>query len=239
MEALIFAAGLGTRLGALGERTPKALLDVGGRTMLELAVHHLSTAGVRRVVVNVHHHGERIAEFVRNRDLGVEVELSWERDRPLETGGGLLHARDRFQGDGPIFLYNVDVLTDLDLTALREAHERGGGPATLAVQRRTSSRQLLLDEGGLFGRVDKGRGLRVEARAPRGRIRSRAFAGIHIVSRDFLQQITERGVFSILVPYLRLAGGGAFIQGVSVGGSYWLDVGTPERLREARAAFSS
>ncbi|MGH7449162.1 MAG: sugar phosphate nucleotidyltransferase, partial [Longimicrobiales bacterium] len=119
MDAMILAAGLGTRLGDLTRDTPKALLDVGGVPVIERVARRLIAAGTDHLIINVHHHAERIIEFVRSRDdFGVRVSFSLEQDAPLETGGGLLHASELFGRDGSFFLHNVDVLCDLDLAAM-------------------------------------------------------------------------------------------------------------------------
>lgn len=239
MDAMIFAAGLGTRLGEVGVATPKALLEVGGATMLEHVCRSLAAAGVDRVVVNVHHLADRIEAFVRTHDLGVEVLISREPERPLETGGGLVRARPLFRRDRPIFLHNVDVITDADLAAMRAAMVGSGALALLAVNERTSSRHLLFDEAGLFGRGDARDGTFLEARPRRGIARKYAFAGIHIIAPDLLDRITETGVFSVLVPYLRLAGAGARILPYPLGRARWLEVGSPERLEEARSILAT
>ncbi len=115
---MIFAAGLGTRLRPLTDETPKALVEVGGDPLLEHVATRLVEAGVERLVVNVHPFADRIRRFVRERaDFGVEVAISEEPERPLETGGGLRHARTLLRGEGPILLHNVDVLTDLPMEA--------------------------------------------------------------------------------------------------------------------------
>lgn len=127
MDALILAAGLGTRLGEIGRETPKALLEVGGRTMLEHVADRLVRAGVDRLVVNVHHHADQIAAFLAERDLGAEVALSPERERPLETGGALLHAAPLLRRDAPFFVHNVDVLCEAELGVLYREHLDAGG----------------------------------------------------------------------------------------------------------------
>lgn len=235
---MILAAGLGTRLGEMGRETPKALIDVAGRTLLERAAATLTEAGVDRLIVNVHHHAERIAEFIVATDLGAETVISVEEDRPLETGGGLLFARRLFRSGEPFFLYNVDILTDADLAAMHAAHGRSGALATLATGTRESSRRLLFDDDGLYGRVDDRRDLVLRAREPKGETRELAFGGIHVVSPAIFDLIEERGAFSILDPYLRLAGAGHRIDSWSIDGSLWMDVGTMERLERARRHFS-
>ncbi len=232
---MIFAAGLGTRLGAIGRSTPKALIEIGGRTMLEHTARRLVAAGARRIVVNVHHHADRIERFVAEHDLGVEVLVSREPDGPLETGGGLLHARDLFHRDDVLVLHNVDVLSDADLGPALDAHRRGDALATLAVNERETARYLLFDDRGLFGREDRRNGLRAEARPPRGQVRTFAFAGIHACSPRLLDLVTERGVFPILDVYLRLAGERQRIAPWLLPPGLWLEIGNLERLEAARA----
>lgn len=231
---MILAAGLGTRLGDIGRDTPKALIELGGATMLEHAARTLVGAGADRLIVNVHHHADRIRAFVDATDLGAEVVLSFEEDQPLETGGGLLKAAPLIRRDAPFFMYNVDILTDADLGAMLAAHSESGALATLATSSRHSTRRLLFDEQGLFGRVDDRRDLRIEARRPAGETIEFAFAGFHAISPALIDRITERGRFSILDPYLRLAGAGARIGSWSIDGRMWMDIGTPERLERAR-----
>jgi len=236
---MIFAAGLGTRLGAIGESTPKALVEVGGQTMLERTVRGLVEAGADRIIVNVHHHADRVARFVAEHDLGAEILVSREPERPLETGGGLLHARSFFRGNAPFVLHNVDVITDTDLRAMVAAHERNHPLATLAVKERETSRYLLFDDDGLFGREDRRHGTRFECRTPRGDVRTLAFAGIHVCSPQLLDHITERGVFPILEVYLRLAAERHAIEPWALTGSLWLEVGNLERLESARALLGA
>jgi NDP-sugar pyrophosphorylase family protein len=231
---MILAAGLGTRLGEIGRETPKALIPIGGATMLEHAARAVIGAGADRLVINAHHHADGIREFVRTTDLGADVALSIEADQPLETGGGLLHAAAHLRRDAPFFMYNVDILTDADLAAMYAAHGESGAVATLATSSRDSSRRLLFDEVGLYGRLDERHGLRIASREPVGAGIERAFAGIHVISPELLDLIEERGRFSILDPYLRLAAAGHRVASWSIDGRMWMDIGTPERLEAAR-----
>jgi NDP-sugar pyrophosphorylase family protein len=236
---MVFAAGLGERLKPLTDRLPKALVEVGGTTMLERTCRRLVAAGADRLIVNVCPFADEIDRFVRERrGFGAEVVLSREEGKPLETGGGLAHARALFRRDGPFLLHNVDVLTDLDLGALLAAHEASGALATLAVMERESARRLLFDDAGLLGRVDASKGLDLRARPPVGRVRELAFAGVHAASPALLDLVTERGAFSILDAYLRLAGEGRRILAHRVDGCAWVDVGRPEHLEAARRLAS-
>jgi NDP-sugar pyrophosphorylase family protein len=232
---MIFAAGRGTRLGALGESCPKALIEIAGQTMLERTVRSVAGAGADRIVVNVHHHADAIEHFIASHDLGVEIRVSREIERPLETGGGLLHARDLFRHGGPLLLHNVDVICEADLAQLCATLERTGALAVLAVQPRETQRYLLFDDAGLFGREDRRTGARTESRAPRGAVRALAFAGIHACAPGLLDRITERGVFPIVDVYLRLAGEGHSIQPWLVPEGAWMEIGNPERLADARS----
>jgi len=232
---MLLAAGLGTRLRPLTDHAPKALVDVGGLPILERVARRLIDAGADRLIVNLYHFGDQIRDYVAKRDgFGVEVLFSSEDPQPLETGGGLLQAAPLFRRDAPFFLHNADILTDLPLAEMYAAHRERDPLATLAVMERDSSRYLLFDDLGLFGRADEKKGIRLEARAPQGEVRRLAFGGVHVISPDLLDLFTESGAFSILDPYLRLAGEGRRILPFRIDGAYWSDIGKPEQLEEAR-----
>lgn len=240
MDALILAAGLGTRLRPLTDHTPKALIEVGGVPMIERVARRLIEAGARRLIVNTAHLAEKIEAYVRAREgFGVEAVFSREDPGPLETGGALLAARPHFRGDAPFFVHNADVLTDLPLGALYAAHAEAGDPlAVLAVAERPTERRLLFDGRGLLGRVDRVKEVEIRARAAEGPVRALPFAGVHVVSPRIFGLMTETGAFSILEPYLRLAAAGERILPFAVDGSRWIDIGRPEQLEAARALFA-
>ncbi len=146
MKAMIFAAGLGTRLAPITDTIPKALVDVGGKPMIQRVIENIKAAGISHIVVNVHYLAQQIVDFLRdNNNFGVDISISDESDLLLDTGGGLLKAAPLFEGDEPILVHNVDILTDLDFKAMEEAHNRTGALATLLVKDRTTSRYLLWD----------------------------------------------------------------------------------------------
>lgn len=250
MDGMILAAGLGTRLLPLTKGTPKALVAIGGVTLLERTLGRLVDAGCDRVVINLHHHAEMVSDFLAEHCAtgaqatgclgspclcsGAEVFLSLEPEGALETGGGLKRARNLFRGDRTILVHNVDVLSTIDLAAVAREHEASGALATLAVNRRPASRHLVFDESGLCGRIDTRTGIEEWARAPSDLQWRAGFTGIHALSPDILERLSEEGAFSIVRSYLRLAAEGARIEPFDVSGDRWMDVGTPERLDTAR-----
>lgn len=240
MDAMILAAGLGTRLRPLTDHTPKALIDVGGVPMIERVARRLIAAGADRLIVNTAHLGAQIEAYVRSRDgFGVEAVFSPEDPGPLETGGALLAARTLFRGDAPFFLHNADILSDVPLDEMYAAHHAAGDPlATVAVMERATTRKLLFDREGLLGRTDEGKGLDLRVRPAAGEVRAMPFAGIHVISPRIFGLLTERGAFSILDPYLRLAAAGERILPFRVDGYTWIDIGRPEQLEEARRRFA-
>jgi NDP-sugar pyrophosphorylase family protein len=244
MEAMILAAGAGTRLRPLTDRIPKALVEVGGRPLLGCVVLRLVEAGVTRIIVNTHYHDEQILAFLENNTpAGVDIAVSPEPDGPYDTGGGLFAAAHLFEKDGPFLLHNVDVISRIPLEKLRAAHlaERGRSEgnfiASLAVQTRDARRQLLFDELGLLGWENKGSDRAAEeshrVREPVGNLRRYSFTGIHVVEPGVFQLSDRVGSFSIITLYLELAAQGNIILPVDVSAHQWIDVGTPERLAEA------
>jgi NDP-sugar pyrophosphorylase family protein len=238
MKAMILAAGLGTRLRPLTDSRPKALVEVGGRTLLEITLARLREAGVTEVIINVHHHAQMVADYLRaNGNFGLPIEISREEDLLLDTGGGLKKAAQFFlEGlgslDQPFILHNVDVITNIDLKRIVRRHEEKGALTTLAVQKRDSSRQLLFDdEMTLCGRRIHGRPDEIARKAAVSQ--PWAFSGIHVISARLLKMICEEGVFSIIDVYLRLAAKGELILGFPADEYYWRDVGRLSDLKQA------
>lgn len=231
---MIFAAGLGTRLRPLTDEVPKALVPVAGVPMLERVAARLIDAGADRLIVNAHWLGDQVRAFVEARDgFGVETIVLLEPgDAPLETGGGLRNAAPLLRPGEPFFLHNVDVVTDVPLAALYAAHEASGALVSLAVQHRDASRALLFDDAGLCGHTDRA-GTPTMARPAVGEVEALGFTGIHVASPRLLELLEETGAFSIIWPYLRLAGAGQAVLPYRVDDARWVDIGTIDRLREA------
>ena len=237
MDAMILAAGLGSRLRPLTDHTPKALIEVGGAPMLDRVARRLIAAGADRLIVNTHHLAAQVEAFALASAArwGVEVRVSPEPEGALETGGALVAAAAHFRGDAPFFLHNADILSNLPLRALHVAHLTRGDPlATVAVMDRPTARRLLFDDAGLLGRIDESRGIDLRVREPVGAVVALPFAGVHVISPRIHGLLTERGAFSILDPYLRLAAAGERVLPFRVDGCTWLDIGRPAQLEEAR-----
>jgi len=241
MDAMILAAGLGTRLRPLTDTIPKALVEIEGITMLERVAHRLIAAGATRLIVNAHAHAEQIGRFIEEREgFGVETYVSDESDCLLDTGGALLKAAHLFRRDGVFLLHNADILTNLDLRALLVAHHNAGDPlATLFTMHRESTRYLAFDAQGLYASGNAATETERTARSPRGAIERLGFGGVHAISTRIFDMIEERGVFSIIPLYLRLAGLGERILPYTSDAAIWFDIGSMEKLERARAALAT
>lgn len=188
MRAMIFAAGLGTRLKPLTDTMPKALVPVGGQPLLAHVIRKLADAGYSHLVVNVHHFPDQIIGYLQEHDFGVRIDISDERDFLLETGGGIAHARPFLEGE-PFLVHNVDILSNLDLGWLREQH-RPESLATLLVSERQTQRYLLFREDGrLAGWTNLASG---EVRSPYPDLdpsacRRLAFSGIHYMGAGIFE----------------------------------------------------
>ncbi len=237
MDALILAAGLGSRLKPHTDRIPKALVEVGGTPLLEWVARRLVEAGADRIVINLHHHADQIHSFVNERGcFGVDVRFSLEEEQPLGTGGGLAAAARHLRGSEPFFIHNSDIITQIDLEAMYQAHRSDPSAlVTLATGGRESMRYLAFDDAGLFGYGNERTGERNLVRKPQGASQDLPFAGIHVANPELPGLITEEGVFSIITTYMRLAREGHRIVPFDIGEALWLEIGNPERLARARA----
>jgi mannose-1-phosphate guanylyltransferase len=238
MRAMVLAAGLGTRLRPLTNDRPKALVEIRGRTLLELTLARLASFGVRDVIVNVHHFADLVIQYLKaNNNFGLQVEISRE-ELLLDTGGGLKKAswffvQDPDRLDEPFILHNVDVVSTIDFHRLLNFHNENRALATLAVQERESSRYLLFDEQGELCGRRIGRDHEPELVRSTPNLQALAFSGIHMISPRLLTNMTEEGVFSIIATYLRLAGQDEKIVAFRADEYYWRDLGKLDDLRQA------
>lgn len=236
MKAMLFAAGLGTRLKPFTDKHPKALAEVNGKTLLELNIRYLQRFGIEDIIVNVHHFADQIEQVVNdNNGFGSWVTISDERDEVLETGGGLKKAAPYFEHEEHFVIMNVDVLTNLDLGKMIEAHVASDAMATLAVMQRESSRQLLFDEHlMLCGWTNNNTGEQKIVREVL-EMQPLAFSGIQVLSNRMLD-IPFKGKFSIIDLYLHHAREN-IIRGYNHTGNVFIDVGKPESLEKAAYLF--
>jgi N-acetyl-alpha-D-muramate 1-phosphate uridylyltransferase len=225
LKAMIFAAGLGTRLRPITDTIPKAMVPVGGKPLLGILLEHLIAAGVTEAVVNVHYLPEVIIDYLKARDnFGITIHVSDESDELLETGGGLWKARHYFENDGPFLVANADVLSDINIQNFLAAHQQKGGLATLAVRDRPGKRKLWFDgQYRLKGRYP-------EEGASEGI--ALAFSGYHIIDPQIFEMPTRSGKFSITDWYIDLCRQQS-IYAYRHDEDLWIDVGTPEKLQQA------
>lgn len=228
MKGMIFAAGIGSRLKELTRDTPKCLIEVGGKTMLERVVGRLKEAGVTSVVINVHHHAEKVVTFVEQRArFGIEVTFSHEPTL-LDTGGGLKKVATHFASEDAFIIHNADIYSDIDLKSLVEAHRSRKAVATLAVMERASKRGLYFSqEHRLLGWTEEGG-------TPPAGSRVLAFCGISVASSRIFDFMGDESVFSIIKSYLSAARATGAVWGEVISQRAWVDIGTPEQLSALR-----
>lgn len=236
MKAMIFAAGLGTRLKPFTDNHPKALAVVNGKPLLQRNIEYLKSFGIEEIVINVHHFADQIIEFLEeNNYFGIEITISDETDQVLETGGGLVKAKANFEED--FLVMNVDILTDLNLADFIKAHQENKALVTLAVSDRNSSRKLFFNKQNEL----KGwRNLKTEEEIKvidsLDNCKELAFSGIHVISPALFDKITEKGKFSIMKVYMDLMQTESII-GFDHSGGILIDVGRPESVLEAEQFF--
>ena len=251
MEGMIFAAGLGTRLRPLTDDRPKAMVEIGGKPLLEHVILKMRKAGVGRIVVNVHHFASQIRDFLAdNRNFSLDIAVSDESDTLLDTGGGLLHAIP-FLDDGtedPILLHNADIVTDFPIGEMLAAHNETHADVTLLTSSRESSRNLWFDSCGcLHGWSNVKTGEVRPAGASLSCMSPAAFGGVHIISpsvfsllKDYGSTLAADGVvkpFSLVPFYLDVMDKIDIRSFTPAGAFRWFDIGSPEKLAAASKSF--
>ena len=227
--AMILAAGEGTRLKPLTNDTPKALVSLHGIPMLEILVRKLVKAGFEKIIINVHHFGNQITDFVNSKKgFGAEVIFSRE-DILLDTGGGIKKAA-RFLGKEPVLFHNVDILADIDLASYYSDHLEWGGEASLVIKERPTSRYLLFNNNMyLSGWYQPEKRIRIISRKSKQGYYDAAFSGIYILNPSVFEDFPDEEVFS-LTPWLLERSGKMDILGWNQGRKYWYDMGTADKL---------
>jgi NDP-sugar pyrophosphorylase family protein len=233
---MILAAGMGTRLLPLTTDLPKALISVNGTTLLEITIRKLLRAGFTEIIVNVHHHASKVVEFLQHNPFpGASISISDESEELLDTGGAILKARWFLDGKEPFLVHNVDIISNINLDALMDDHNKRGGLATISIRERQTKRYFLFDNTlKLVGWTDTSKDIVRWADEPVVDAKALAFSGIHVISPEIFNQIHETGRFSIVDTYLRLARSER-IFGYLQEGLTWYDVGKPDQLEEVSA----
>jgi len=236
MKAMILAAGLGTRLGKLTEEMAKALVKVNGKPMLEHVVDYLKSYGINEIIVNVHHFGEQVIDFLQKKEnFGIRIEISDERGSLLDTGGGLMKASWFFDDGKPFLVHNVDVLSKTDLNKLEKYHTLNKELATLVVKKRETARYFLIDKNQvLCGWRNKKSGDEIIVRYAE-KLTEVGFSGIQLINPAVFELCKKTGKFSLTEMYLALAEEHKIV--AYNDSALWFDMGRPENIVEAERSF--
>lgn len=231
---MILAAGLGTRLRPLTEKQPKALIPFKGVPLVERIIRNLASVGIDHIVVNVHHHADRVEDFLDRLQVpGTILSVSDERNQLMGTGGALLQARQYFADEGDFLVHNVDVITSLDISALIAAHRGTDALATLAVKKRPTSRSLMFDNKGyLSGWRQNETGEERLVRRAEGSLEDYGNSCIQVIGMEFFSHFPETRVLDLTEMYLQLAGD-HWIQPFIHNEDYWYDLGRYENYLKA------
>jgi len=237
MQAMILAAGLGTRLKPITDERPKALVEVNGKSLLEIAIRKLIENDFRRIVINVHHFADKVKEFINNNTFAADIFVSDESDLLLDTGGGIKHAQ-KFFDDSPILVHNVDIISNLNLKEFYQYHIIDDAIASLVISKRESNRYLLFNkENILCGWQDVKKGEKIIVRDD-SKLNQFAFNGIHILNPHLLDFFPSEKVFSVIKAYLKIAGT-EVIHGYIYNDLKWIDVGKLDSLQKAESLIKS
>ena len=237
MKAMILAAGLGTRLKPFTEQHPKALAEINGRSLLQRNIEYLASYGITDIIVNVHHFPDQITDAIKkNNGFGSNITISDEKDKVLETGGGLMKAKDFFDEEEPFVLMNVDILTDMNLRRMIKQHKNTKALATLAVTHRETSRYFLFDDlENLCGWKNIKTGEQKISKEA-GKYFEKAFSGIHLISPQIFPLVKLKGKFSMVDVYLQLCKTNC-IMGFDHSTDKFIDVGKPASIAIAEEIF--
>jgi len=233
MKAMILAAGYGTRLKPITNNIPKALVGVNNITLLENAINTVAKFGFDDVLINIYYLAEKIKNFIDNNNFSVKVTISDESKRLLDIGGGLKNVSWFFDNE-PFLLFNVDIVSDINLSKMMEFHKSSEALVTLATRKRKSSRYLLFDEDNkLVGWRNDKNGEEKLVRKSDTFFKQTAFSGIHIIEPKIFELMPKKNKFSIIELYLNLAND-YWLQSYDHSDSQWVDAGKKQGLIQAR-----
>lgn len=231
MEAMILAAGKGSRLRPLTDNRPKALVEIAGQTLLDRNIRKMISFGIKHIVINTHYLGEQIHDYVKQKNYNADIYFSEETECLLDTGGGLLAAEKYFSKTAPILLHNVDIISDIDFKNGENELKKQNALSLICVSERKSSRHLLFDEThNLCGRDNENNNTStvIENRSPKYKY---AFSGIHFIDPQIFNYFTMNGSFSIIDQYLEIAKQQQILPYLHEA-STWFDVGKIEEISE-------
>ena len=244
--AMILAAGLGTRLKALTQDKPKALVELNGKPLLQHCIENLIANGFYHIVINVHHFGEQIIDFINQHQFDAVIQISDERDLLMDTGGGIVKATPLFKDSKAVLVHNVDIISDVNLAEMSQQFLASGDDAWLLTQDRETNRKLLFDDENLligwtnkseekFKWVHNESALRpfdkLRAQGPLPFYKEMAFSGLHLFRSDLFAGF-ECKPQSVIDLYLNLAKNNRIIS-KPIQPDYWFDLGKPEQLEAA------
>lgn len=232
---MIFAAGLGTRLKEETKNKPKALVEIAGKPLLQHIIEKLINEGINEIVINVHHFSGMIVSFIKSHNFGIPVKISDETDKLLDTGGGLKKASSLLAGKEPVVIYNVDILSNININTVIREHILSRALVTLVVRKRKSQRCLKFDdEKNLVAWINKRSGeTKISNHKNLQDAVEMAFSGIHIVSPEIFNFMPDKEKFSIIDFYIDLAKNHP-VKGFYDNSELWMDVGTPHKLEEVK-----
>lgn len=232
MKAMILAAGLGTRLQHLTENKPKALVEVKGKTLLERSIRTLTQAGVDDIIINVHHYAPLIIDFLKRHKFDASISISDESNLLLDTGGGIKNTASFFNDNNPFVIYNVDIISDINLKAMLDYHRDKKPLASLAVRQRDTQRYLLFDENmRLCGRYNAKTEEQTLVFPEKKNCRPLAFSGIHVLSPEVFNFMPDEKVFSITDFYVHIANKQT-VMGYEHNEGYWMDMGKLKSIED-------
>ena len=246
--AMILAAGLGTRLKALTQDKPKALVPLNGKPLLQHCIENLIANGFHHIVINVHHFGEQIIDFVEQNKFDANIEISDERDLLMDTGGGIVKATPLFKDSKAVLVHNVDIISNVNLGEMSQQFLASGDDAWLLTQDRETNRKLLFDDENQlvgwmnkaeqkFKWVDDSQSALRRAQGPQPYCKEMAFSGLHFFRSDLFAGFEEKPQ-SVIDLYLNLAKNNRIIS-KPIQPDYWFDLGKPEQLQAAEAYLNT
>jgi NDP-sugar pyrophosphorylase family protein len=244
--AMILAAGLGTRLKALTQNKPKALVELNGKPLLQHCIENLIANGFYHIVINVHHFGEQIIDLVKHNKFDAVIQISDERDLLMDTGGGIVKATPLFKDSKAVLVHNVDIISNVNLREMAAQFIDSKDDAWLLTQDRETNRKLLFDDDDQlvgwmnksekqFKWVDESKSALRQAQGPS--LKEMAFSGLHFFRSDLFAEF-EYKPQSVIDLYLNLAKNNRIVS-KPIQPDYWFDLGKPEQLEHASSYLNT